>query len=520
MTKFKLSRLSKIILGITFCWLAFTPSYSQLFQTPGVDNTTVNIARQGRVGLGIPFTNFSAFNGSSGPYATANRVGFLVQGQNFNDVFNIGHLLTGNYGNENTGDVWTSIGGPGSQGISGLPLYGTRHQFDRYSVNMALADRNIIDGVAGSSGIRDAILFYDASPSNNSRMVIGKTLGAGRISPDVVINPDGNIGIGTFSPSQKLTVNGAANISDGSFTADLGFSMRLIASSSTNNGGDIILNAGNGGREGGGITLRAGSGDDGDSGNIELRTLAGDRDGDILLRSAKDNILTPGFSGRNILQGVTVINNLQMSSDLQLKTKVEAMEDMNSRLLQLKPSTYYFKETDQVKNEILTKRLQFGFIAQEVEKVFPNLVMTDEDGMKSMDYIGMIPVLVQALQKQQQDIDALTKLVAELTSPNSRNGIGEGSINAEQPDDSGSELFPNQPNPFDQQTTIRYTIAEDAEKAALYVYDMNGKQLANFELDEPGQVEIGSDRFTPGIYYYSLVVDGIEINTYKMILTE
>ena len=506
MTNIKLSRLSKIILGITFCWLAFTPSYSQLFQTPGVDNTTVNIARQGRVGLGIPFTNFSAFDGSSGPYATANRVGFLVQGQNFNDVFNIGHLLTGNYGNENTGDVWTSIGGPGSQGISGLPLYGTRHQFDRYSVNMALADRNIIDGVAGSSGIRDAILFYDASPSNNSRMVLGKTLGAGRISPDVVISPNGNVGIGTFNPSQKLTVDGRTIISDGNFSADFGKSIRLTSGSGSVNGGDIVL--------------LAGSGDDGDSGDIELITQAGDRSGSIRFRSARDIISTPGISGRNILQGVTVINNLQMSSDLRLKTKVEAMEDMNSRLLQLEPSTYYYKETDQIKNEILTKRLQFGFIAQEVEKVFPNLVMTDEDGIKSMDYIGMIPVLVQALQKQQQDIDALTKLVAELTRPDSRNGLDEGSINAEQPDESGSQLFPNQPNPFDQQTTIRYTIAEDAEKAALYVYDMNGKQLANFDLDESGQVEIGNDRFTPGIYYYTLVVDGVEINTYKMILTD
>ncbi len=511
MTNIKLSRLSKIILGITFCWLAFTPSYSQLFQTPGVDNTTVNIARQGRVGLGIPFTNFSAFDGSSGPYATANRVGFLVQGQNFNDVFNIGHLLTGNYGNENTGDVWTSIGGPGSQGISGLPLYGTRHQFDRYSVNMALADRNIIDGVAGSSGIRDAILFYDASPSNNSRMVLGKTLGAGRISPDIVINPDGNIGIGTFSPlpSRKLTVEGSAIFRSGNASSTLGFDVNLTAGSRTN-------------RNGGSIVLRSGRGeDDEDAGNIQLITqIGGEQNGSIFLSSAQSIQLTPGVSGRNLLEGATFIDNLMMSSDLRLKTKVETMENMNLRLLQLKPSTYYYKETDQIKNRILTKRLQFGFIAQEVEKVFPNLVVTDEDGMKSMDYIGMIPVLVQALQKQQQDIDALTKLVAELTSPNSRTGLGDGSINAEQPDESSSQLFPNQPNPFDQQTTIRYTIAEDAEKAALYVYDMNGKQLANFDLDESGQVEIGSDRFIPGIYYYSLVVDGVEINTYKMILTE
>ena len=129
--------------------------------TPKDPNTT--ILRPGRTGIGIPTTSFNAFNTSTGRYTVANRVGLLVQGSNFTDVFNMGHLLTGDYGEEKVGDVWTAIGGPGNPNIAGLPLYGTRHQFDRYSVNMALTDRNIITGASGTSGIRDAIMFCDAN---------------------------------------------------------------------------------------------------------------------------------------------------------------------------------------------------------------------------------------------------------------------------------------------------------------------------------------------------------------------
>lgn len=154
--------------------LCLATTQAQEFWFPNAPkNSSTTVVRPGRTGIGIPTASFNAFNTSTGRYTVANRVGFLVQGSNFTDVFNIGHLLTGDYGEEKVGDVWTSVGGPGSPGISGLPLYGTRHQFDRYSVNMALAARNIVAG-SGSSSIRDAILFWDASPRITAECTLGR----------------------------------------------------------------------------------------------------------------------------------------------------------------------------------------------------------------------------------------------------------------------------------------------------------------------------------------------------------
>jgi len=60
------------------------------------------------------------------------------------------------------------------------------------------------------------------------------------------------------------------------------------------------------------------------------------------------------------------------------------------------------------------KETQLGFIAQEFEKVIPELVRTDENGYKSIDYVKLTPVLVEAIREQQKQIDELKQLVQSL----------------------------------------------------------------------------------------------------------
>ena len=51
--------------------------------------------------------------------------------------------------------------------------------------------------------------------------------------------------------------------------------------------------------------------------------------------------------------------------------------------------------------------MQIGLIAQEVEELFPELVITDEDGIKSVDYSKMVPVLVEAIKELKSENDDL-----------------------------------------------------------------------------------------------------------------
>ncbi len=57
---------------------------------------------------------------------------------------------------------------------------------------------------------------------------------------------------------------------------------------------------------------------------------------------------------------------------------------------------------------------QIGLIAQEVEDVLQELVRTDKDGYKSLEYGKMIAVLIEAIKEQQKEIEALKAAVAAL----------------------------------------------------------------------------------------------------------
>ncbi len=94
--------------------------------------------------------------------------------------------------------------------------------------------------------------------------------------------------------------------------------------------------------------------------------------------------------------------NWNVPSDRNLKKDIHPMEDGLSNLKKLKPSTYHFKE------EQGDGPPSLGFIAQEVRDIFPQLV-SQKDGILGMNYDGLIPVTVAAVQEQQQQIETLGK---------------------------------------------------------------------------------------------------------------
>ena len=166
------------------------------------------------------------------------------------------------------------------------------------------------------------------------------------------------------------------------------------------------------------------------------------------------------------------------------------------------------------------KRKKVGFIAQELEEIFPEAVYTTTEGMKAIAYSEIIPLLVEAIKEQQNEID-------ELKQVQTRSAIGEDEN--EQPDMNSlmderlkARLYSNIPNPFKEQTTISFFIPETASGASIHIYNLQGKQIKQVNIEERGNgsAVINGYELTPGMYMYTLIVDGKEIDTKKMILTE
>lgn len=89
-------------------------------------------------------------------------------------------------------------------------------------------------------------------------------------------------------------------------------------------------------------------------------------------------------------------------------------------------------------------------------------------------------------------------------------------------DENFPTLDQNIPNPFSNETRIGCFIPATAAKADLYIYNLSGVQLQQNEIIGKGKqtVTISRYSFEPGMYLYTLVIDGKEVDTKRMMLTE
>ena len=99
--------------------------------------------------------------------------------------------------------------------------------------------------------------------------------------------------------------------------------------------------------------------------------------------------------------------SLTQASDIRLKTDIQPLDDPLAKVLRIRGVSYRMKDDD-------TNTRRIGVIAQEIEKEFPELVLTDDKGMKSVAYANLAPVLIEAVKEQQRMIEELKAEVAAL----------------------------------------------------------------------------------------------------------
>lgn len=124
--------------------------------------------------------------------------------------------------------------------------------------------------------------------------------------------------------------------------------------------------------------------------------------------------LSSGIGDPFIVNNLTVQSNATVtgtvtaasfvySSDRNLKTNIKPIENALDKVGQLQGVSFNWKQGNGA---------EIGFIAQDVEKVLPELVVTNPDtGLKAVKYGNIVPVLVEAIKAQQQEIEELKALV-------------------------------------------------------------------------------------------------------------
>lgn len=231
-----------------------------------------------------------------------------------------------------------------------------------------------------------------------------------------VYDASGNVGIGTSSPSQVLHINKNQNAATMVFVNNSNAGASTTSSFYASNGTDStgLLQSGTGNNRLGALSTNAPGGlyidAQNATGGINFRTGAGptqrmiiDAGGNVGIGSTTPSYLLDVNGDANIASGsalrfggtsVCTSIGCTSSSDRNLKENILPLQGALEKILKLQGVEYNYKDTAR-----FTSKHQVGVIAQDVERVYPEVVNTDPDsGLKSVAYDHLIAPLIESVK--------------------------------------------------------------------------------------------------------------------------
>ena len=240
------------------------------------------------------------------------------------------------------------------------------------------------------------------------------------------------------------------------------------------------------------------------------------------------------FYGATYVNGSLTAQNIYNLSDMRLKDDVISLsETMNGqggvldKLTGLDVISYKLKNPsllmeNQIEHELTeqekqdAERRHYGVSAQELQNIFPDLVCEGQDGYLIVSYTEMVPILLRCIQELKQELDEMKGAGADDKSLSRNTATGITSTAS-----SGNMLYQNTPNPFKEKTVIRFKLADDAQNAAICIFDLTGKQLKKLPISSgETSVSVNGWELGEGMFLYTLLVNGQEIDTKRMVITK
>lgn len=251
--------------------------------------------------------------------------------------------------------------------------------------------------------------------------------------------------------------------------------------------------------------------------------------------------------GYNTLTRGSCVSN----SDSRIKRDITPINNSLSIIKQLQPKKYKY-----IDSIIPGGKYHYGFIAQEVREKIPEIVEeSGKFGFLTLNYEEIIPFLTGAIKEQSQTIDSLRNLInsnqVNRTSENSTTDIKKlenqivelqnklnyfensccSNLNIQLPQNTNNTetnsikteeefLFQNVPNPFQNTTTIKFSIPKKINgNFFIKIYKISGEELMSFSIKkEDTQIEIDASRLVNGVYNYGLVANNELIKMKQMII--
>ena len=314
-------------------------------------------------------------------------------------------------GDTNVCDGYASVIGGGQKNQINAS-YDPTTQFTQQSSTISGGYGNV------ASGYYDAISGGNANTANgNSSVVAGGAANAA--SSDFSAVGGGNInsangagatisgGIANFANAEDATVAGGGG--------NQALGVGAFAAGGNNNlaGGDDSFA---GGRQAQAMNTGAFVWADNHAANFTSTV-----DNSFIVRAAGGvgiNTASPGAGFALDVSGlIRTTGPVNTASDARYKTHIAGLENALDAILNLRGVSYDYDRAQWPDKNFPAGR-QIGFIAQDMEKIFPELVTKDEKGYRSVAYTGVVPALVEAVKTLKSQLDDKQRQIDELKASN------------------------------------------------------------------------------------------------------
>jgi hypothetical protein len=400
--------------------------------------------------------------------------------------------------------------------------------------------------------------------SNMKKIIFTALVGIGMVftanAQALKVASDGNVGIGTANPARPLEVVGqimASNVNTYPANKQSNFLMRHYDNTNTHfayfnaqsdNANNQVLFGGGAGSQYAATVVAFMTG-------ANRTTLLGTEG----MRVNNQQRVRISKTGGAVTHDLTLYGTAaktgggswDVPSDRRIKTDVSPFTDGLSELMKIKPVNFKYIPEFDPKGEP-----QVGVIAQDMMEIAPYMVRevelnyeSDEKesrkarGLKSIytyNESALTYILVNAVQQQQEEIEAKDQKLQELTLQveeiqkqlssllDAVDGLNSGGVKIgvikSQVEIKGQDLASlsqNRPNPFNGLTVIDYEVPTTAKQAQLNFYTPTGQLVKTVNVDHigVGEITFKASDVPAGTYSYSLVVDGVQVATKQMILS-
>jgi hypothetical protein len=269
----------------------------------------------------------------------------------------------------------------------------------------AVANGNLrLSGTTGSH-----VLDFGLSSSSTYSWLQSRSRTAYGTNFNLILNPNGgNVGIGTTTPSDPLVVGSFAFHDGGNKVIAFGYSPGANRTLLTGFPAEIRLDPANGRLSFGTSATSFTSG----TTPTVLTRMTITSQGNVGIGTA-----TPSVHLQ--VAGDIIANSIAGSSDSRFKTNVRPVTNALDKVKALQ-GVYFNWNQEAFPEKNFSDKIELGFIAQEVEKVLPEVVFKDNtsEEYRSVKYDKVVALLVEAIKEQQKQIDNLKNQVKKLTKKN------------------------------------------------------------------------------------------------------